>query len=94
MQLQIPVVAQDRCKEALSRFKTARIDEKVLCAGYAKGGKDACQGDSGGPLIFPRGDRAYLIGIVSYGYRCAEPGYPGVYTRITKFTDWIQNNLI
>ncbi|KAJ9599077.1 hypothetical protein L9F63_010444 [Diploptera punctata] len=94
MQLQIPVVSQERCKDALSRFKTARIDDNVLCAGYARGGKDACQGDSGGPLIFPRGDRAYLIGIVSYGYRCAEPGYPGVYTRVTKFTDWIQENLI
>ncbi|PSN55476.1 Venom serine protease Bi-VSP [Blattella germanica] len=88
------MVSEERCKEALSRFSTAHIDERVLCAGYAKGGKDACQGDSGGPLIYPRGLRSYLIGVVSYGYRCAEPGYPGVYTRVTKFTDWIQNNLI
>ena len=34
-----------------------------------------------------------LIGIVSFGNRCAEPGYPGVYTRITNFIDWIVDNI-
>jgi secreted trypsin-like serine protease len=34
------------------------------------------------------------IGIVSFGNRCAEPGYPGVYTRLTKFLPWIQDNAI
>jgi len=43
MQLQIPVVNQTRCKEAFKTFRTAHIDDRVLCAGYAAGGKDACQ---------------------------------------------------
>ncbi|XP_063241860.1 venom protease-like [Bacillus rossius redtenbacheri] len=91
MQLQLPVVEQDRCREAYKIVPTTVIDDRVLCAGFAQGGKDACQGDSGGPLMWPdaSSDLYYLIGVVSYGFRCAEPGFPGVYTRVTAFLDWI-----
>lgn len=94
----LPVVETNQCRQALSKFRTV-IDERVMCAGFPQGGKDACQGDSGGPYMYGvQGTSAryitfYLFGVVSYGYRCAEPGYPGVYTRVPTFIDWIQNNL-
>lgn len=59
-----------------------------ICA-YADG-KDSCQGDSGGPLVAKENGRYAIVGVVSYGHKCAEKGFPGVYARVTKNMDWIK----
>ncbi|CAG0920442.1 unnamed protein product [Notodromas monacha] len=63
----------------------------MICAGNVEdGGVDTCQGDSGGPLT----DEAVskLLGLTSCGYGCAQPGFPGVYTQVSYFLDWIAEN--
>jgi secreted trypsin-like serine protease len=42
---------------------------------------------SGGPII---DQHNVQVGIVSWGEGCARPGYPGVYTRVGAFGDWIE----
>ena len=51
------------------------------------------QGDSGGPLIYRYKKLFVLAGIVSLGYGCGHPDYPGVYVPIFKkhYLDWIKN---
>jgi len=58
----------------------------MICAGYMLGGQDACEGDSGGPLTAD----GILYGIVSWGYKCSEPFFPGVYTNVADLMWWIK----
>lgn len=67
--------------------------ETMLCAGYKVQGRDSCQGDSGGPLFAePHEDHFVLAGIVSWGEGCAEQRHPGIYTRVSKFKSWVEDN--
>lgn len=46
------------------------------------------QGDSGGPMVC----NGALAGIISWGYRCATAKFPGVYTDIRQYRQWLAMN--
>jgi len=80
-------VKQDTCNEENSYDGGVSAD--MMCA--ADTNQDSCQGDSGGPLY--DSDNNALVGIVSWGYGCAQARYPGVYSRISHQISWIQNEI-
>ncbi|XP_049334936.1 serine protease 56 isoform X1 [Astyanax mexicanus] len=92
MEAKVPLLSQGTCKSALGK---ELLTNTMFCAGYLSGGIDSCQGDSGGPLIFQDRitGRFQLYGITSWGDGCGEKGKPGVYTRVTAFTDWILSEI-
>ncbi|XP_017476405.1 PREDICTED: trypsin-1-like [Rhagoletis zephyria] len=81
----VPIVNQAVCNRQLNEYLT----DRMICAGYAKGGIDACQMDSGGPLVVDE----KLVGIVSWGLGCAQPNKPGVYTRVAELIPWVERTL-
>ena len=66
-----------------------------LCAGGERG-KDACQGDSGGPLMAREDDLSpwQLVGIVSVGAKRCGLGIPALFTRVTKYDQWLKDNMV
>lgn len=87
LEVDVPIVSNDKCDKAYGNIEITQI-----CAGFEQGGKDACQGDSGGPLFVESNGSYKLIGITSWGRGCARPGKYGVYTRVSKYIDWIESN--
>ncbi|XP_039541724.1 trypsin isoform X2 [Pimephales promelas] len=87
-EVMIPIVSNSDCDNAYG----GGITSNMICAGLLnQGGKDSCQGDSGGPLVSRNGSQWIQSGIVSFGKGCANPKYPGVYGRVSRYQDWINS---
>lgn len=88
----LPSKAPDVCVDKFSEFGFSGASN--LCAGFEDGGIDSCNGDSGGPLAaLDKKGRAYQLGVVSYGFGCAQADMPGVYSRVSHFKPWIEEHV-
>jgi secreted trypsin-like serine protease len=90
--VELPIVSNSDCNSVYEQSGTTIYDSQ-MCAGLDEGGKDSCSGDSGGPLMIASDGALVQAGIVSFGAGCALAGYPGVYTRVGSYTDWIQSKI-
>ena len=93
-EVQVPIVSRDDCNDENSY--DGAITDRMLCAGFAGGGRDACQGDSGGPLVVrdALGRWTLLAGIVSFGEGCALPNFYGVYSRVAGLASWVHTKIV
>ncbi|KAJ8270711.1 hypothetical protein GJAV_G00118370 [Gymnothorax javanicus] len=86
-----PVIENKVCNRPA--FLAGRVKDHEMCAGNIEGGTDSCQGDSGGPLVCYTKESFVIQGVTSWGLGCANPMKPGVYTRVSKFVDWIDEQI-
>lgn len=83
--LNVTIMDNDDCRQGHRLSKRAVfIYDNVMCSQNGKM-RGTCNGDSGGPLVA----NGELIGVVSWGIRCAI-GLPDVFTRISEHAKWIE----
>lgn len=81
MGVEVQMVNYDECNRKYNNV----LWTNMMCAGGLN--RDSCQGDSGGPLIYDNS----VVGVVSFGAECAHPDYPGVYTKVPQYIEWIMS---
>lgn len=86
------IMEYEECKKELP--SNAYFENVNICS-YSKGPnhfEGACDGDSGGPFVQYSSEGVELVGIVSWGYTpCKSTTMPSIYTRVSAFTDWIDD---
>ncbi|XP_068161888.1 chymotrypsin-like protease CTRL-1 [Antennarius striatus] len=87
-EIQIPVVGNNLCSCIYNNsVPRVTISDQMICAGTFNGG--ICQADSGGPLQCQQGSVWIQAGIASFFARCDMSTFPGGFTRVSEFNDWI-----
>ena len=86
----VSVETFSKCKSNYERYRNHIFSDSMFCAVGTV--SDACFGDSGGPLYTQR-EVGVLLGIISFGDdKCDSPGFPGVYTNVGYYLDWIKSS--
>ncbi|CAG7834307.1 unnamed protein product [Allacma fusca] len=78
------IVSEESCRQAYGKDL---IFVSVMCAGHPKGGSGVyCEGNAGNPLV----QNGQVVGITSRAHSCTRPQYPGVYTEMSFFSNWVK----
>lgn len=84
---------------------TAEINEELpngynassqICIGSHESSQDTCNGDSGGPVLTIHKQYPcmyHVEGITSVAVACDTPDFPGMYTRVHYYLDWIKKEM-
>lgn len=86
--VEVPFQTQATCQSTFPTSEAVSTGDS-FCAGVAEGGLDACLGDSGGPIIIQSPQGPVQIGIVSFGIGCAREDLYGVYSRVSRYSEWL-----
>ncbi|XP_054978267.1 vitamin K-dependent protein C isoform X2 [Sorex araneus] len=87
--IKIPVVPRNECIQVMHN----EVSENMLCAGILGDPRDACEGDSGGPMVVQFRGTWFLVGLVSWGEGCGRLHNYGVYTKVSRYLDWIHDHI-
>ncbi|XP_076851147.1 trypsin-3 isoform X2 [Brachyhypopomus gauderio] len=85
--INLPIISTAKCNG--SKSFNGNITSNMICAGDSTGVKDTCQEDSGVPLEC----NGRVYGLVSWGNRCGDSMFPGVYTAVSRFRRWIDQTI-
>ncbi|XP_052744853.1 trypsin CFT-1-like, partial [Bicyclus anynana] len=83
--VQLRTTNQAECQRI---YGSHAVNANMICAGWHTDGRGSCTADSGGPLLHNH----VAFGIVSFGTNCGQARWPGVYTRVSRYTSWVQSN--
>ncbi|OBS60067.1 hypothetical protein A6R68_08807 [Neotoma lepida] len=94
-EVELNIIRHEKCDQIFKENTGkifSQVPEGAVC-GYNENGGDSCQGDSGGPLVCEFNETWVQVGIVSWGIGCGHKGFPGVYTEVSYYKDWIVKEL-
>jgi len=86
-QVVLKTVSNDECNR-IHQGTGYTIFDSQICVGVRGGGKAECNGDSGSPGY----SEGFQVGLSSWSIKpCGNPTYPGVFTKVSYFIDWIED---
>ncbi|XP_021967093.1 fibrinolytic enzyme, isozyme C [Folsomia candida] len=90
---EVQILSDEQCLAAYEVGSPGEFTgESMLCAGG--GNRDFCNGDVGTPLVvWDDAGAPKVVGLAAWGQGCGNPFFPGVYTEISAYLDFINANL-